>query len=210
MADAGGAGSCELNVVGLSDRGKSSGVGAVPGEGDWTADLGRGLEVYEEDGSVAGEGRRRGEACEGGEEVGDAGVCTAACTSLASRCPVAEASVARQTSWRPHRESISPGALVSESLSSSSCVCVCRARVSACRLVNSQRRVLVRPQPVTRVRLEPPAAPTPACLKGRRASGEVSLCLSAGPTERSKAAAKSKRRWKEGVARNTSPLQVWD
>lgn len=191
-------------MVVLSDRGKSSGVGAVQGEGDWIADLGGGLEVCEEDGSVAGEGRRRGEACEGGEEVGDAGVCIAACTSLASRCPVAEASVAPQTSWCPHCESISPGVFVSESLS---CVCVCRACVSVCRLVNSQRRVLVHPQPVTRVRLEPPTAPMSACLTGHLALGEVSLCLSAGPTE---AAGKSKRRWKEGVGRDTSPLQVWD
>lgn len=71
----------------------------MQGEWHWIADWGGGLEVCEEDGSVAGEGRKRGEACEGGEEVGgDAGVCIAACKFLASRCPVADASVDPQTS----------------------------------------------------------------------------------------------------------------
>lgn len=65
------------------------------------ANSGGGSEACEEDGSVAGEVGKTAEACEGGggeeeeEEVeGDAGVCIAACTSLASRCLAADVSVA--------------------------------------------------------------------------------------------------------------------
>lgn len=51
-----------------------------------------GLEVCEKDGSAAGERGKRGGACEGGEEVGGAGLGIAACKLLASPCPVADAS----------------------------------------------------------------------------------------------------------------------
>lgn len=88
--------------------------GPVEGE----RDLGGGLEACEEDGSGAGEGGKRGEACGRGEEGGDAGVCIAACKSLASRRPVAAESVDLQTFWRQHHESISLGMRVSASLSS--------------------------------------------------------------------------------------------
>lgn len=56
-------------------------------------DLRGALEVGEEGGSGAGEGGKREQACERGEEVGDAGACIAACKSLASRRPVGDASV---------------------------------------------------------------------------------------------------------------------
>lgn len=50
------------------------------------------MEVCEKDGSAAGERGKRGGACEGGEEVGGAGLGIAACKLLASPCPVADAS----------------------------------------------------------------------------------------------------------------------
>lgn len=113
MADAGEAGLCEPSGVVPSDQGKSSKFGPVPGE----MDLGAGLEACEEDGSVVGEVRKTAGACEGGEEVGDAGVCIAACKSLASQRPVVKVSVDQRTTWSPHRESISLGACVSATLS---------------------------------------------------------------------------------------------
>lgn len=112
MTDAGGAGLCEASGELLSDRGKSSKIGPVRGE----RGSGGGLEACGGDGSVVGEGRKTVEACEGGEAVGDAEVCIAACKSLASRRPVADASEDRQTTWSPRRESISLGKCVSASL----------------------------------------------------------------------------------------------
>lgn len=169
MADEGAAGLCEPNVAALSDRGKSSESGPAQGE----KDLGGALEVCEEDGSVAGEAGKREEACEGGGEVGDAGACIAACTSLVSRRPVADASVDLKTSWSPHRVSISPEAYVSVSLSASDQSCV-----SVRRLVSLRRCAFVCPQRATRV---VPRHLT-ACLKGPLASGEGSLCPSGGLT----------------------------
>lgn len=87
------------------------------------------MEVCEEDGGVAGEGGKRGGACEGGEEVGGAGVCIAACKFLASRRPVVDASADPRTSWSPRCESISRD-FASPPVSEA-------ARVSVCRLVNS-------------------------------------------------------------------------
>lgn len=74
------------------------------------------MEACEGDGSVVGQGRKMVEACEGGEEVGDAEVGIAACKSLASRRPVADVSEDQQTIWSPHRESISLEKCVSASL----------------------------------------------------------------------------------------------
>lgn len=112
-ANAGEAGSCEASGAPLSDRGKSSKIGPVRGG----RGLGGGLEACEGDGSVVGGGRKTAEACEGGEEeVGDAEVCIAACKSLASRRLVADVSEDQQTTWSPHRESISPERCVSASL----------------------------------------------------------------------------------------------
>lgn len=89
----------------------------MEGERGRTADLGGGSEVCEGDGSVTGEGRKRGGACErGGEEAEDAGACIAACTFLASRCRVADACVDPWTSWSPRCESISLGVFVSVNL----------------------------------------------------------------------------------------------
>ncbi len=79
-------------------------------------DSGGGSEAGEGDGNVAVEGRKRVEAYVGGEEAGDAGVCIAACKSLASRCRAADESVNLQTTWSPRHESISLGACVSASL----------------------------------------------------------------------------------------------
>lgn len=76
---------------------------------------------------MAGEGGKRGEACEGGEEGGDAGGCIAACKFLVSRSQVADVSDS-QTFWSLCRESISLGA--STSLAAFELPCV-----SACRLV---------------------------------------------------------------------------
>lgn len=150
---------------------------------------------------MAGEGRKMGEAWEGGEEevvVGDAGVCIAACKVLASHCPVVDASVDPQTSWRPHCESISLGAFVSASPSPFERLCV-----SVCRPVSLQR--FVHPQQVMLVTLQPPVS---VCRRGRLTSGVASLCLSVGLTKRRKAAGKQKKPWKEEVWR--SPLQTWE
>lgn len=76
-------------MAALSDRGKSLESGPVQGE----KDLRGALEVGEEGGSGAGEGGKREQACERGEEVGDAGARIAACKSLASRRPVGDACV---------------------------------------------------------------------------------------------------------------------
>lgn len=162
--------------------------------------MGGALEVCEEDGSAAGVGGKREEACEGGEEVGDDGACIAACKSLASRHPVADVSVDPKTSWGPHCESISLEAYVSVSLSAFELSCV-----SVCQLVSSGRCVFESPQQVTRV--EP--HDLTAHLKGALALGEGSLCPSVGLTWRRKTAGTSKTWQEEGVWRK-SPLQVWD
>lgn len=106
--------------------------------------MGVALEVYEEDESVAGVGGKREEACEGGEEVGDAGVRIAACTSPASQHLVGDISVDPMTSWGLHCESISLEAYVSVSLSAFELLCV-----SVCRLSGSPKCVVGRPQQVT-------------------------------------------------------------
>lgn len=124
---------------------------------------------------MAGEAGKRGEACEGGEEVGGAGGRIAACKSLASQRPVGGVSVGPQTSWSPHRESISLGA--STSLSAFEL-----PLVSVCQLVSSPRCVSVHPQQVTRVTPEPAMAPVSERLQGHPSLGEASLCPSVGLT----------------------------
>lgn len=66
---------------------------------DWRGCFGGALEVCEGCGNAAGEGRKRGEASEGGEEVGDAGVCIAACSFLALRRPVVDVLANPRMSW---------------------------------------------------------------------------------------------------------------
>lgn len=156
-------------------------------------DPGGGPEACEE--GEAGEGGTMGGACEGGEEVGDAGGCIAACKSLASRRPAADAFADRQASWSLHHESISLGASANPSAFEF-------PRVSVCRLV---RRVFVRPSQVTHVTSEHLAASVSACLEGRLALGELSP--SVGLVWRRKAAGRSKTRREEGACVR-SQLQV--
>lgn len=133
--------------------------------------MGGGSEVCGDGGSAAGEGRRLGEASGGDEEVGDAGVCIAACTVLASLRPVAGESVSPQTSCSPRCESISLGACT-----------------SVARYANSQGRVSVHSwpaflRPVARVTLEPPTASVSSRLPGNLALDVASLFPSVGLTE---------------------------
>lgn len=170
-----------------SDSEKSSETVAEQGRRDWIADLGGGLEICEEGGSVAGEGRKEEEASEGGEEVGDAGMCTAACKLLASRCSVAHASEDPWTSWSPSPScvSISLGAFVSVCLPEFDHVCqlVC---VSMCQL---GRCVSVHPQRVTPVVFD--SLSVSVCLTERLALAKVNLCPSVDLTERREAAGKT-------------------
>lgn len=143
---------------------------------DWRGDSGGGLEVCEGDGSVAGEGRRREGAFEGGEEGGGAGVRIAACKFLA--CPAAGAFANPQTTWSlsPSCESISLGVFVLPAAS------VCRLLcVSVCPL---GRRRSVHPQQVM-------PASVSVCLKGRPALGGLCPCW-VDLTER-----KMMKRWKK-------------
>lgn len=89
---------------------------------------------------MAGEGKR-GEACEGGEEGGDAGGCIAACKFLVSRSQVEDVSDS-QTFWSLCRESISLGAPTSLAAFELPCV-------SACRLVCQQKMTRVAPEPLS-------------------------------------------------------------
>lgn len=156
------------------------------------------MEVCEEDGSEAGERGKKGEACEGGEEVGGAGGCIAACKLLASRRPAADASADPLTSWSPSCESISLGVCASTSPPAPKL-----ARVSVC------RRVRAHPRQATGV--EPPTATASARPRGRLALSEVCRCPSGGLTERRKAAATSRTRRKGACARtNASPVEAWD
>lgn len=148
---------------------------------------------------MAGEGGRMEGASEGGEgeeeEVGDAGVCIAACKVLASPRPAAEVAA---NPIRRCCESISPGACVSVHPSPFECVSV------------RPRRVFL--WPATCAMLEP--LTVSVCLKGFFASLCPSVCL----TERREAARKTRKRWKEGVRRDArvddvrseSPPNVWD
>ena len=159
------------------------------------ADLEGGLEVYEEGGSGAEEGRRKGEAFEGGEEVGDAEVCIAACKSLASQNPVAWVSVDPPTSWSlsPNCESIFLGALVSvcplglDPTFQLLCVSVCQLG----------RCVSVHPRRLTRAMLEPLTVLVSVCLNECLALDELSLCPWVGLTERREAAGMMRRRWEK-------------
>lgn len=140
-------------------------------------DLGGGSGICEEGGSVAGEGRRKGGACEGGEEVGDAGVCIAACKPRVSPRPGAHPSADPPTSWSPspNRESISPGAFESACLPAF--VLACQLPCESLRRIG--RCVTVHPQQV----LEPPTATVSVCPTERLVSDETSFSSLVGLTE---------------------------
>lgn len=200
MGGAGEAGSCELNEATGSDSGKGSEIVAVQRGRDQTADLGGGLEICEEGESVAGERRKKEEASEGGGEVGDAGVCIAACKFLASRRSVAHTSVDRQMFWIPSSSGVSSslGAFVSVRLPEFAHVCqlVC---VSVCQL---GRCVYVHPQRVTPVMFDTLSATV--CLTECFASARVNLfCPSVDLTESGEAVGKE-----EGVWRDVSPAEI--
>lgn len=133
---------------------------------------------------MAGEGRKREEASEGGEGGGDAAVCIAACSFLASRRPVADASA-----WSP--------SLKCESVPLSAFVSVRRTLCES--VCHFQRCVSLHPQQVT-----PVTAPASARLKAHLALGRASLCSWVDPTLRKKEDGRN-----EGAWRGESSPQAW-
>lgn len=156
----------------------------------WRGDFGGGLEVCEGGGSVAGEGRKREGASEGWEGGGDAGVCIAACSFLASRHPVLDVLANPRMSWSLSLkcESVPLGVFVSVRPP---------LRESVCRL---RRSVSLHPQQVT-----PATAPASVCLKARLALGRASLCPWVDLTPRKQEAGRKEGAWREG-----SSLQAWN
>lgn len=78
-----------------------------------------------------------GAACAGGEEAGDAAVCTAACTPHVSGRPAAGVHADPRASWRPLCESISP-----EARASTSPPAFALTRVSVCRLARASPKLV--------------------------------------------------------------------